>query len=47
MDKKRRISEPMWISEVLPVVMRDIEKRMQRQHRVAIGIDITNYTIKE
>jgi hypothetical protein len=46
-DKKRRTSEPMRISEVLPVVMRDIEKRMQRQHRVAIGIDIANYTIKE
>ncbi len=29
-DKKLRASEPMRIGEVLPAVMRDIEKRMQR-----------------
>jgi len=29
-DKKLRTSEPMRIGEVLPAVMRDIEKRMQR-----------------
>jgi hypothetical protein len=46
-DKKRRTSEPVLIGEVLPVVMRDIEKRMQRQHRVEVGIDIADYTIKE
>ncbi len=47
MDKKRRTSEPVLISEILPAVMRDIEKRMQRHHRVEAGIDIADYTIKE
>ena len=46
-DKKRRTSEPVRVSEVLPVVMRDIEKRMQRHHRVEVGTDIADYTIKE
>ena len=32
-DKKRRTSEPVRISEVLPVVMQDIEKRMQEPSR--------------
>ena len=32
-DKKRRTSEPVRIGEVLPVVMRNIEKRMQRYYR--------------
>ncbi len=32
-DKKRRTSEPVRISEVLPVVMQDIEKRMQEHKR--------------
>jgi hypothetical protein len=32
-DKKRRTSEPVLIGEVLPVVMRDIEKRMQEHKR--------------
>ena len=32
-DKKQRTSEPVRISEVLPVVMRDIEKRMQGHKR--------------
>ncbi len=32
-DKKRRTSEPVRIGEVLPVVMRDIEKRMQEHKR--------------
>ncbi len=36
----------MRISEVLLVVIRDIEKRMQRQHQVEIGIDIADSTIK-
>ncbi len=46
-DKKRQFSEPMHIGEILPLVMRDIEKRMQRHHRVEVDIDITNYTTKK
>ncbi len=32
-DKKRRTSEPVRIGEILPAVMRDIEKRMQEHKR--------------
>ena len=32
-DKKRRTSEPVRIGDVLPVVMWDIEKRMQEHKR--------------
>lgn len=32
-DKKLRTSEPVRIGEVLPVVMRDIQKRMQEHKR--------------
>ncbi|MFH1882846.1 MAG: hypothetical protein ABIL62_09075 [Planctomycetota bacterium] len=46
-DKKRRTSEPVRIGEILPAVMLDIEKRMQRHYRVEVGIDIADYTIKE
>ena len=46
-DKKPRTSEPVRIGEVLPVVMWDIEKRIQRHNRVEVGISIANYTIKE
>ncbi len=33
-DKKRRTSEPVRIGEILPVVMRDIEKKMDVKFRV-------------
>ena len=46
-DKKRRTSELVLIGEILPLVMRDIEKRMQRHHRVEVGINMADYTIKE
>ena len=46
-DKKRRTSEPVRIGQIFPFVMRDIEKRMQRHHRVEFGIDIADYIIKE
>ena len=45
--QKRRISEPVRIGQIFPFVMRDIEKRVQRHHRVEVGIDIADYTIKE
>jgi len=40
--QKRRTSEPVLISEVLPVVMWDIKMRMHRHNRVEAGIDIAD-----
>ncbi len=37
----------MRIDEILPDVMANIKKRTQRHHRVKVGIDIADYTIKE
>lgn len=45
--KNRQISELVRIGEILPDVMAKIEKRIQRHHRVEVGIDIADYTIKE